>query len=47
MFNVIRTVDIWFLKRMHDKADKKSGRNNTDRRHGSRGKKVLPIGQRR
>lgn len=47
MYNVIRTVDIWFLKEVQARADKANGRTDTKRGHGGRVKKVLPIGQRR
>jgi hypothetical protein len=47
LFEVIRLVDMWFLKQVQERADKKNGRKNSERRHGGGGKKVLPIGQRR
>lgn len=46
IYDVIRNVDIWFLKEVQARADKKNARNNPERRHGSGLKKVLPIGQR-
>lgn len=46
LFNVIRSVDIWFLKEIEKRADKKNGRQNSERRHGRGVKKVLPIGSR-
>lgn len=47
LFNVMRTVDIWFLKEIQERADKKDGRSNSKRGHGGGRKKVFPIGQRR
>lgn len=46
IFEVIRNVDMWFLKQIQDRADKKNGRINSERGHGGRSRKVLPIGQR-
>jgi hypothetical protein len=45
LYNVIREVDIWFLKEVQAKADKKNG-TKPKRGHGGSVKKVLPIGQR-
>jgi hypothetical protein len=45
LYSVIRTVDIWFIKEVEQRAEKKNGRGKSDRGHGGRGKKVLPIGQ--
>src|SRR5690606_17697910 len=48
MFNVIRSIDIWFLKQIQERAEKsKDARGNTKRGHGRGVKKVLPIGTRR
>lgn len=47
LYEVMRNVDIWFLKEIQAKADRKDGGINPDRRHGGSVKKVLPIGQRR
>lgn len=44
--DVIRSVDIWFLKEIEKRAEKKNGRIKTDRGHGSGVKKVLPLGKR-
>ncbi len=45
MYDVIRVVDMWFLKTVQERADKSSGRDKPERKHGSRGKKVLPLGK--
>ena len=45
LYNVIRSVDIWFLQEVQKRADKKNGKGNSDRGHG-RSKKVLPSGGR-
>lgn len=47
LYSVIRDVDMWFLKEVQDRADKKSGKGKSERRHERRGKKVLPLGPRR
>lgn len=47
LYSVIRNVDIWFLKAVEERAEKKNARTKPERGHGGRGKKVLPIGQRR
>jgi hypothetical protein len=47
LYGVIRNVDMWFLKEIQDRADKKNGGRNTGRRDGGGERKVLPIGQRR
>lgn len=41
MFDVIRSVDIWFLKEVEKRSEKKNGKGKSNRRHGSGGKKVL------
>ena len=46
IFEVLRNVDMWFLKEIQDRAEKKNGRINSERRHGGGSRKVLPIGQR-
>ncbi len=46
LFDVIRNVDIWFLKEIQARADKKNGRSGTNRGNGGGQRKVLPIGQR-
>lgn len=47
LYNVIRSVDIWFLKELHERAEKDNGRSKPKRRHERGGKKVFPIGERR
>jgi hypothetical protein len=46
LYNVIRSVDIWFLEQVEKRAEKKDGKGDTKRGHERSGRKVLPIGQR-
>jgi hypothetical protein len=47
LYQVIRSVDIWFLKEIEERAEKKNARAKPERGHGRGVKKVLPIGERR
>lgn len=46
LYDVMRNIDMWFLKEIQARADKKNGRINSERGHGGGVRKVLPIGQR-
>lgn len=48
LYDVLRSVDIWFLKEIEARAEKKSkrdARGKTNGGHGGRGKKVLPSSE--
>jgi hypothetical protein len=47
LYDVMRNVDMWFLKEIQSRADKKNGRVGSERGHGGGSRKVLPIGERR